>query len=908
MSATTTQRARRRERHDASLADLLDIHALEPDGLFIDSAGTYKRAIDCVGVPNPITADPDQIVVIEQGWQDLFAAIPDYQGLSLYAQVDPIPIDDAMLEDHERVQLAMSDDLAATPPRDDLARTRRRFLQAQQQSVITAAAGEQPAVQARFWVVVPWRPAIAMRQRFTQACTPSQPEHRTTWQAHHQAARDSLSYTRDIADLLSALGIDAHIMGPVEILAGLWERLHPAARTLPDFDAFDEVAQIVQAADPAAAAAHREQILHAVCSGPEPAGLDATDRRWLRHADGTLEETLHLGTVPQQTSPWWLAHLLQVALPCTIAVHISVGQRSRTRVTQRRRWARRRAAVAYKDRRGQLVGAEEQEALLEAEQLDRELQDTIAATVYDVATYISFRQPNGDATAFGEQIKRTATAFQSLTDARVIRGAFLNAKAYPCTLPIGVDTLRATRAYAQRNIAHCSPLVTASCGCPHGLILGFSDPGGTLERLDPYDEKFQTYLTVLIGQGGGGKTVMVNKLLLAAIAQGMRGFIIDRSTISTGDGRQRVQGHYDPLLSLVPGSVKVHVGTASSDVISPWDVADPSTVAGSKLEFLLAFHALLIGNTAQSTDERRLTADEEGPLTTAIAAVYARCAKTGDRPRETLLVAELDALAEHASGHGNVAATIYSLIARLAPYIEGGPLAHVADLPTTVAPDPPLTLFDIAGAPSRLIGALILTIVDHIEHQVHQTRSQYVQGQLADTGVWAGRPFLVIEEGWSLTASAASGAWINEYARRSRHWQLWLIWATQFVKDADNEQGRALLQNSSIRLLFRNNRRDLEFGREPLGLNDTDIEAISALQTRPGLYSTVYLLSARGRGQVRSILGQLEYWICSNHPKNDQPVRFAALADADGDPWKALRLLCTPSWQQAYRDRKAGRV
>jgi hypothetical protein len=128
---------------------------------------------------------------------------------------------------------------------------------------------------------------------------------------------------------------------------------------------------------------------------------------------------------------------------------------------------------------------------------------------------------------------------------------------------------------------------------------------------------------------------------------------------------------------------------------------------------------------------------------------------------------------------------------------------------------------------------------------------------------------------------------------------------TQFFKDLDNEQGRALMENSSIRLLFQNNQRDLQFARDPLGLTDTDIAAICELQTRPGLFSTVFLQSPRGRGQVRSIPGALEYWICSNHPKHDQPARHAALADAAGDPWKALRLLCTPSWQQAYRERRA---
>ena len=185
----------------------------------------------------------------------------------------------------------------------------------------------------------------------------------------------------------------------------LWERLHPAARTLPDFDALDRVAQIVQATTPAGGRrAPPGRSSTRSRSGPEPVGISATDRRWLQHADGTLEETMHLGTVPQETSPWWLAHLLQVPLPCTVAVHVTVGDRSRTRTAQRRRWARLRAAVSYKERRGQLVGSDEEDALDEAQQLDRELRSTVAATVYNVATYVSFRQLDGD----DDRVRRAA--------------------------------------------------------------------------------------------------------------------------------------------------------------------------------------------------------------------------------------------------------------------------------------------------------------------------------------------------------------------------------------------------------------------------------------------------------------------------------------------------------------------
>ena len=143
--------------------------------------------------------------------------------------------------------------------------------------------------------------------------------------------------------------------------------------------------------------------------------------------------------------------------------------------------------------------------------------------------------------------------------------------------------------------------------------------------------------------------------------------------------------------------------------------------------------------------------------------------------------------------------------------------------------------------------------------------------------------FLVVEEGWKLTASAAAGAWLNEYARRSRHYALWLIFVSQFFRDLATAQGYALLENKAIALCFQNDADDLEHARAPLSLTDADIEHITTLTTRPGLYSSAYMISNRGRGTVRQLLGDLEYWICCSDPENDQPRRAAALrADRRG--------------------------
>ena len=106
------------------------------------------------------------------------------------------------------------------------------------------------------------------------------------------------------------------------------------------------------------------------------------------------------------------------------------------------------------------------------------------------------------------------------------------------------------------------------------------------------------------------------------------------------------------------------------------------------------------------------------------------------------------------------------------------------------------------------------------------------------------------------------------------------MFVSQHFRDLSNEQGRALLANGALSFCLQNDRDDLEHAREPLGLSDTDIAQIQALPKQHGVYSTVYMVSARGRGAVRVALGDLEYWICSSDPEHDQPRRAAALRDS----------------------------
>ncbi len=883
-----------------SLGDVLPIALVEPDGLIVTTDGRYVRLIECGRVPNTITADPAELGRVEETFAHLCRIIPDRQGLMILAQTDPVPIKDALAGDEQATQTAASQDRRDGHP--ELAKARSRLMAATEQTVIAAAGAEQPAVFARWWVAVPYRPVIEESREQLRALLAGA-RRRTLWQTHYEAAGESLRLTAQVDAAVRRAGIETWQLDGTQTLALLWERLHPAADQEPDYQQLAAACQIATATTPREAAQHRHQILQALTSGPTVELNVGEHPAWIRHADGTLEETIHLATPPAATEPSWLAHLLACPLPATLVVHIKVGVRARERSRQRRRWQRIRATVRYKDRRDRLVGSDEEEALEEAAIVDAELASQIGATVYDVGVYCSIRDPDGNAETFARTVRQTCADFHSLTNARVVRGRHLALAGFTSTLPLAVDRLRARRRYAQRNIAHLVPLTSSRCGCPEGLILGTADPGGTLERLDPYDPQFATTLTLIVGKGGGGKTVTSILLACRFLAQGGRIYITDRSSTPDDTGNTAGSGHYDTLLSLIPGARRVQLGTAHGAVICPWDVPEVTHVPDQKIEFLLALHTLLIGDAHDAEGLiRTLDADEETMLRDAINRVYEVCADTGERPREQLLI---DAL-HHRQAEGELtganADKLQSLLLRLGPFGEDGALAHVADRETSVAADAPVVLFDFTGLSDRLAPALTLAVADYVEWQVHRLRRRRVAGELDGRGPWAGRAELIIEEGWKPLSSPAAGAWLNEYARRARHYALWLVFITQFFRDFDSEQGRSMLSNHAVALCLPNERRDLEYAAGPVGLTDTDIAEILTLAVHKGAYSTLYMVSKRGRGAVRIAPGRPEYWIASSNPELDQPLRYTALHDTGGDPWAALAKLCDPDWLDQHRD------
>src|SRR5260221_11650350 len=91
-------------------------------------------------------------------------------------------------------------------------------------------------------------------------------------------------------------------------------------------------------------------------------------------------------------------------------------------------------------------------------------------------------------------------------------------------------------------------------------------------------------------------------------------------------------------------------------------------------------------------------------------------------------------------------------------------------------------------------------------------------------------------------------------------------------------------------LLLRQLPDELAYVRDALRLSDEEIHAVASLQTAKRQFSTAFFMNGRrGRGVVSIRVGALEYWIATNDPNQDEPLRRRALREAGGGPWRAGR-------------------
>jgi hypothetical protein len=851
--------------------NLLEAAAIGEDGLLITGAGAYVRYLETQAV-NPLVIEAAEAERTSAAFAQIAARLPDGQSLQLYAHATPLDV--AALTGEERRRTIRACGAAERGGQVNRARALARLGEAQEESLAQTAAQLAP-LELRFVVICPWQVGSRRSVRGPR---------RIGAQAHARGMRDSLRLSNAICAELEALGLQTRTLSGSEVLALLGERF--ASQHELDASEVALALEMPSAGEHLQEASRRSGVLaRTVCTQR----IDAGAPGHLQIGD-TLERVLHVTLAPEQTWLGWLAHLIQAPRPFTLTVHVSATERYRERLAQKRRYRRLFGVNRGIEQRGRPLDPDARLAEEEAAELTSKLSASTAVGIYRMSIYLALREGDGDPDTLAELAEASARELSMASDARVSQGRFAQSRLWRSTLPLGIDPARRTRKYVSANVGDSFPLTASGCGSPDGIPLGYALPGRTLERLDPFDPAHPNHLLLINGMSGAGKTMAAIILLARAIAQGATGFIIDRA------------GHFDFLVSLLPGASTVQIG-GEAHAINSWDVPDPALVSAEKVDYLLALHALLLGEHHPGRDSYGLTDLESNLLGLAIVEVYERCALTGEEPRELLLQEELERRYETERGEGSVgiAEALRNLSMRLSNYLREGPYGYLTDRPTTIPPESPLVVFDTRMIPEAKAAAALFVICEHVKSQIERTRGEHLAGA-GPAHDWAGRRFLAIDEAWKLIERPATGRWFNEFCRRSRHYALWLVAISQQLSDFESEHGKALLANAAMRLFLRQEARELAYARQALGLSDGAIEAISTLQTVRGSHSTAFLMNgSRGQGTLQIAVAAREYWIASSDPARDEPRRRAALRRSGGDSWAALDLLIEEQDEQEVR-------
>jgi hypothetical protein len=278
-----------------------------------------------------------------------------------------------------------------------------------------------------------------------------------------RAPHTSLVLADRLRATLAALGLESRLLDGPAVSRLLLTRLFSAA-VVPDEHGLESVGSL----DPDHDRAQAGDAAQRLGEHLRRAAVDFGDDRLVRIGGG-IEQTLQLASDPTAAPIGWLAPLLAVELPASLSVTVT----------------RAHASDA--------------------------LELAVLLTVRAVA-------PAADAVELATAVDAAVRDAAARSSVRLDRGEFVQRALWPATLPLALPVGAAGHSVSPRAAARSTPLLTADCGSPDGIVLALG-PRGTVEHLDPWDPEHRQPGIAIAGAGAETAAALVLvRLALSGVA------------------------------------------------------------------------------------------------------------------------------------------------------------------------------------------------------------------------------------------------------------------------------------------------------------------------------------------------------------------------------------------------------
>lgn len=572
--------------------------------------------------------------------------------------------------------------------------------------------------------------------------------------------------------------------------------------------------------------------------------------------DGVLHSFVSVKELPDATFPGLLRELVALDFPIVVNAQLTIPDQAKVLKGYKTR-LRKMQAAQRDSHGGHRVNVEAQVA--EA-QLFRVQQDIIASSVKTakLSLVIGTRTSQPAVTHSElEQAERTINnrrqqllyAVSRMNGAKAVTETLAKRRLFFSSLPgMGEPDLRDVDLLTT-NAADLLPVETPWQGTPRSPLFLLETPYRQLIPFSLFDPSLSDANMLIMAKSGGGKTLMVQQLLLMASRANPLVSIIER-----GDS-------YRHLLELMGGQM-ITMSLDSEQTINPWDLPtgdrEPSK---DQVAFLKNLTRHMLGDgDAQDTELL------DNLLTEAIQRTYKRAAIRPSNPIPTFSDLR-DELAQWRDEEKNQRVMNEAQLAaiKLRSWTgERGVYSRLFDRPTTISLEAPWLFFNIEQLSDdpRLETAMSLLIA-------HAT-VQRASGK-------AGRQSItVLDECWALLRSSVLAPVVVQLYRtaRKRNGGIWGMSQTaeDFVGSSSDPiaHGAGILKNCSTKIIGQQPG-DTTALREHLHLNETAINQIKRFSAPAKGKSSDALLvigeKADTTHTIRIAPTPVDYWVMTTYPR-----------------------------------------
>ncbi|MCW2954267.1 MAG: hypothetical protein JWQ48_3437, partial [Conexibacter sp.] len=315
----------RRRRHGA-LADQLPLAGIEDDGLVLLDDGALVRVFEVQPI-NTLVLDEPHVERLAAQAHRLLARIPVGQLLSLYVQSEPLRVDRLLAREQTIAARVAAHQIQADGP--ELGEATRRLAFVEAHSLATHVP-ILPASRVRYFLAVPLGPAREDRPRRLRRGEPP----RTSIDAFETTGDEHARFVSSVLMGLKAMRLSSRALSGPELIDLLWSRCSPDladhGRTPPSRAAAAPTGSLTNAATPLEAMERAASLKECICQE----SLEPATRSYLRW-EGSVEQVVRLGGLPEETWLGWLQHLTLSTLPFTLAVHFHARDRFREKRRQK---------------------------------------------------------------------------------------------------------------------------------------------------------------------------------------------------------------------------------------------------------------------------------------------------------------------------------------------------------------------------------------------------------------------------------------------------------------------------------------------------------------------------------------------------------------------------------------------